>query len=191
MYMRKNGFTLIEMLTVVLIIGVLTAVALPQYRRAIRKAEVSEAVSMLRLIRESGERLATEFDYRDFPTFRKSQPTKAVFPRMDMLDSSKMACTVGDTALTCEKFTYALNENGYLTATKSSGPYSGTKIALNWKAEPVKFVCVGSEEACDVYGLERKTSLRDLNIYTSVPIAVGNNHGTLIVDGPQGPQLKP
>ena len=63
--MRK-GFTLIELLTVVLIIAVLTAVALPQYRRVVRRSEVMEAVSMLRSLYDSSERLAGECGSRSY-----------------------------------------------------------------------------------------------------------------------------
>ncbi len=50
----KKGFTLIEMLVVVLIIGILASIALPQYTRAVEKAKVAQALITLKYMRERG-----------------------------------------------------------------------------------------------------------------------------------------
>lgn len=43
----KQGFTLIELMVTVIIIGILSTVALPQYTRAVNKARLAEAVTNL------------------------------------------------------------------------------------------------------------------------------------------------
>lgn len=52
----KQGFALIELLVVVLIIGILAAVAVPQYRVAVERARVTRALPMLRSIVDAKER---------------------------------------------------------------------------------------------------------------------------------------
>lgn len=52
----KKGFTLLELLVVVLIIGVLAGIALPQYRKSVEKAKLAEALLSFKTIKESVER---------------------------------------------------------------------------------------------------------------------------------------
>ena len=48
------GFTLVELLVVVLIIGILAAIAVPQYRKAVEKAQARTGLTLLKNVYEAG-----------------------------------------------------------------------------------------------------------------------------------------
>ena len=54
--MNKKAFTLLELLVVVIIIGILAAIALPQYQMAVGKAKYAELKENTRIITEALQR---------------------------------------------------------------------------------------------------------------------------------------
>ena len=50
---REHGFTLVELMIVVIIVGILAAVAIPMYRGATERAKASEAESALGAVRSA------------------------------------------------------------------------------------------------------------------------------------------
>lgn len=58
---RRGGFTLIELMIVVAIVGVLSAVAIPSFRSYVLRSRTSEAVTFLGEIRQRQEAYRAEF----------------------------------------------------------------------------------------------------------------------------------
>ncbi len=159
----KNGFTLIELLAVVLIVAILSGIALPQYRKVVEKAHVTEAQSILRTIYDSSERLAGEFGYKSYADMAhyKGEPNYS-FARMDMFDVENLpaGCQLDRyNLLTCENFSYKplvyAGGKYYVAAKKLKNPYQNTLIVFSRSDQ--QLYCqnpAGDTDACDVFGMD-------------------------------------
>ena len=148
----KAGFTLIEVLTVVIIVGILTSVAVPQYRRAVQRSKSVQAIAMLRVISDSAERLASEYGFKTFEGFSNYHPDEAIFQHLDMIGEDTTDCTINNTTLVCTDFTYHLVPMAnYVYAEKTSTPYQGVQIRLT---RDNHLFCQGNAVACEVYNLD-------------------------------------
>jgi len=67
----KKAFTLVELLIVIIIIGILATMAVPQYNKMVEKAKWSEAVSVLGSIKQAVEIYIAENS--SYPLVRPSE----------------------------------------------------------------------------------------------------------------------
>ena len=66
--MNNKAFTLIELLVVVLIIGILSAIAFPQYERAVEKSRVATALPVLKSLRDAADVYSLETKFAPWDT---------------------------------------------------------------------------------------------------------------------------
>lgn len=151
--MTKKGFTLIEVLVVVIIVGILVSVAIPQYTKVVERSRFTKAQVMAKAIYDSCERLVAEFGVEEFGSLNSSVRK---ISRLDIGDTTLLPSGFqipGDAlTITGAGFRYDLRSTGtcYVTIQKTSGTYSGVTLGYNGEA----FSCSGNEEACGVYGLD-------------------------------------
>ena len=171
---NKQGFTLIEILTAIIIIGVLVAAAYPQYRKVVQKSYATQAITLLRSMMDSSERLAMQKGYKSYSALRAadSDSTMSTLALMDMFDSASApaGCTGSVYTLTCangsdalKAFSYKVDAKGtdnkyYVAAKKLQTPYTNTYILLSRDDNQLycQSVSESDKSACETFGLNYK-----------------------------------
>ena len=156
--MKKVGFTLVELLVVVIITSVLTAIAVPQYRKTLDRSKAAEAMQMLPALFESRERWAAEHqctwsegEMTDCDNNEEFWPTK-----LDIESKGQMYNKEGK--LTTANFVYQLIDKGSyegnqacVSAVPNWGSSRGLTGATIWYRGD-KFSCTDDSDgaACDI-----------------------------------------
>ena len=131
---ERQAFTLIELLVVVLIIGILAAVALPQYQKAVEKSRAAQALVLLKALDQ-----AQRAYYLANGTYSNS------FAELDV----SVPWSGSDTAVSNQYWTIdlynATSDNGYIAnriyATRRSGPYENCGFVFMYDTFRNQVVC--------------------------------------------------
>ena len=104
-----KGFTLLELMMVVVIIAILASIALPNFIRASERARVSEALQVMSALRGAALR------------FQAQSPTQALPTTMAQLDTNAPAST---------NWAYTISANDF-RAQRTGGANNGSRIFLD------------------------------------------------------------
>lgn len=144
------GFTLLELLVVVLIAGILASIALPQYQKAVDKADATEAIVQGRALIDAQQRHFTlngswsnDLEVLDIEVPGKlewecSNSTNYCYTKRDQLRSGAWFTIAEYHAKQYSLFCVAdENKPRAIRLCSSLGTYSHTNAANHWKAYTV------------------------------------------------------
>ena len=131
---RRGGFTLIEVLVVVLIIGILTSIALPQYTKAVEKARAAEGLQIAKQIHNAQQIFHTTYG---------RWATQDDWDALDIDISGTGAKSAGYGRPTTPYFSYAPHGGGDTELTVVQRlPENGRYYFIVYEDNPDRIVCV-------------------------------------------------
>jgi type IV pilus assembly protein PilE len=119
-----RGFTLIELLVVIGIIGILAAIAVPQYNEFIVKGKLTEAISEL-----TNGQLRIEQYYQDNRSYANAGGTCAIIPAATSNFTYTCALTNANQGFTMTATSTAL---GFTFTVTESGAKATTAVPAGW-----------------------------------------------------------
>lgn len=118
---KQQGFTLIELMIVVAVIGVLSAIAIPQYQKYVAKAEVASALATMSGVKTNVEAVTVETGL--FPAGGEENNIGA--PTMDL--GTILFVPTAETAAGAMKFTFNTSKSSSVSALVSGTEFSLTR----------------------------------------------------------------
>ncbi len=121
-----KGFTLLELMVVVIIISILSAMALPQYQKAVEKSRAAEAITMGKTIIDAQN--------RSLDAFPNDSVARKGALDVQLSGGTWDTNTADASVYTTQNFTYTLGANG-VTIARTGGAMSYSLFMGNYDAQ--------------------------------------------------------
>ncbi|MCG8608685.1 prepilin-type N-terminal cleavage/methylation domain-containing protein [bacterium] len=119
----RHGFTLVELMITVVIVGILAAVAVPIYQANVKRAKASEADAALGSVRTA---------LRVYYAENGSYPTQATYKRVDSISVDISSSDLDGTYFNISDYTYKSTDGvNYTIRATGSGSQSGINRQLD------------------------------------------------------------
>lgn len=154
----KKGFTLTELLVVVLVIGVLAAVAVPSYTKSVKKSRASDALNNLNIV---------SLKQQDF--MLNNEKYAETFTELN----APISGLTGEAKATSGNFEYTLSDACVYANSNAAEKY---QLIKNVDTEEVGCMNVGEETFCDLISdIVPLKSAEDMNCPYVAPNDDGNS----------------
>ncbi|MCR5504763.1 MAG: prepilin-type N-terminal cleavage/methylation domain-containing protein [Elusimicrobiaceae bacterium] len=168
---NKKGFTLIEILVAVLIIGVLAAIAIPGYRKSVEKAKAAEAVAVLNEAAKAEQDFALNSSrytsyWEDLIVNQPNVVAGTVYCLKGTNTANQDDC--GSDSIYKVKLTVGDNDKSVVMATRTpNNPYADYKLFKFMNGDPniyCKAATNSQTDICTVLGLPTRILPETRNI---------------------------
>lgn len=156
--MKKNGFTLMELLVAVVIMTLLITMAVPLYEKTVEKSRAAEARALLKKMSDSKQRLLVSMEMDDWSTI----PTAFTANSLDVSTPGTPYGTGAEARLHTKYFAYRFFPAGRISdmcARRLSGDTAGVAFWYSPGGTGGQFFCTGSNEQCAIYGMKASGSM--------------------------------
>lgn len=156
--MKKNGFTLMELLVAVVIMTMLITMAVPLYEKTVEKSRAAEARALLKKMSDSKQRLLVSMEMDDWSTI----PTAFTANSLDVSTPGTPYGTGAEARLHTKYFAYKFFPAGRVSdmcARRLSGDTAGVAFWYSPGGTGGHFFCTGSNEQCAIYGMKASGSM--------------------------------
>lgn len=151
--MKKNGFTLMELLVAVVIMTMLITMAVPLYEKTVEKSRAAEARALLKKMSDSKQRLLVSMELDNWSTI----PTAFTANSLDVSTPGTPYGTGAEARLHTKYFAYRFFPAGRVSdmcARRLSGDTAGVAFWYSPGGTGGHFFCTGSNEQCAIYGMK-------------------------------------